>query len=273
MKNTLYDHGYGETWTDVYVDRRERYQTSVTDFHEHDFYEIHLILTGNVRAFVANRAVGGTGSKLVLAKPNVPHFVSCESDALYSSTYLVFTENFIKSYDVQCMALLSVFGEAGTALEITPEQTALCAELIGKIETENDRLRQKLMVFCLLSHVEEISKQHHGYVAKVPEPVCEAIAYIDTHFAEKIVAQELADKIHVGRTNLMMQFKEYTGKTLHEYLVSCRLRNVVKLLAEGKSEYEAAVSSGFGDTSALIQCFKRVFNMTPGRYIRRDKES
>ena len=54
------------------------------------------------------------------------------------------------------------------------------------------------MVFCLLSHVEEISKQHHGYVAKVPEPVCEAIAYIDTHFAEKIVAQELADKIGIA---------------------------------------------------------------------------
>lgn len=273
MKNTLYDHGYGEKWTEVFVERHERYRTSVTDFHEHDFYEINLILSGNVRAVAANRTVAGKGSKLVLAKPNVPHFVSCEPDELYSSVYLVFTENFIKSYDVQCMELLSVFGEMGAAFDITAEQKTFCEGFIDNIAREENRLRQKLMVFCLLSYIEEISKQHRGYVTNVPRPVYEALAYIDTHFAEKIVAQELADKIHIGRTGLMLQFKEYTGKTLHEYLIGCRLRNVIKLLAEGKSEYEAAVCSGFGDTSALIQCFKRVFKMTPGQYLRRETQN
>ena len=81
------------------------------------------------------------------------------------------------------------------------------------------------------------------------------------------MAQELADKIHIGRTTLMTQFKKYTGKTLNEYIINCRLRSAIKLLAEGKTEYEAAVNSGFSDSSAFIQCFKRIFKMTPRQYM------
>ena len=97
VKNVLYDHGYQNQWTDVYVEIRERYKTSVTDFHEHDFYEINLILSGDVKVFAANQVVDGTSNKIVLAKPDTPHFVSCNSDVLYSSVYLVFSDEFIKT--------------------------------------------------------------------------------------------------------------------------------------------------------------------------------
>ena len=71
MKNTLYDHGYNSKWTDVYVAKHDRYHTSVTDFHEHDFYEINLILSGNVKALAANQTVEGTDCKIVLEKVGV----------------------------------------------------------------------------------------------------------------------------------------------------------------------------------------------------------
>lgn len=272
MKNTLYDHGYGAKWTDVYVEKRERYKTSVTDFHEHDFYEINLILSGNVKALVANETVDGAGNTLVLAKPNTSHFVSCKPEVLYSSLYLVFTEDFIKSYDIQSTNLLSVFGERGAIFTTTPEQTEVCESIIGHINDEKNVLRKRFLVFYLLSYIEEISKSHQMYTKIIPEHIYEALNYIDTYYSEKIVAQELADRIHIGRTTLMTEFKKHTGKTLHEYVTNCRLRNVIKLLSEGKSEYEAAVCSGFGDASALIQCFKRTFKMTPRQYIARNNE-
>lgn len=267
MKNTLYDHGHGIKWTDVYVEKRSRYQTSVNDFHEHDFYEINLILSGNVKALVANQTVEGEECKIVLAKPNMPHFVTCKPDVLYSSLYLVFSEDFIRSFDIQCMKLLSVFGERGAILTITAEQTEACLDIIGAVEREENLLRKKFLVLYLLSYIDEISKQHPTYTKIIPEYIYEALTYINNNYTEKIVAQELADKIHVGRTTLMTEFKKHTGKTLHEYVINCRLRNVIKLLSEGKTEYEAAICSGFGDSSALVQCFKRVFKTTPKQYI------
>lgn len=47
--NDLYDYGFKKVWNDVFIAHREGYYTSVTDYHEHDFYEINLILSGNVK--------------------------------------------------------------------------------------------------------------------------------------------------------------------------------------------------------------------------------
>ena len=79
MKNNgIYDHGFGETWNDVFVHLREGYYTSVTDYHEHDFYEINLILSGNVRILLGDRSEQGAGKCMVLTRPNTPHYISCE---------------------------------------------------------------------------------------------------------------------------------------------------------------------------------------------------
>lgn len=267
MKNVLYDHGYQNQWTDVYVEIRERYKTSVTDFHEHDFYEINLILSGDVKAFAANQVVDGTSNKIVLAKPDTPHFVSCNPGIMYRSMYLVFSKEFIKTYDIDCTNVMSVFGDKGNIFTLSPQQTETCSDIIKSIETECNLFRKKVLVFYLLSYISDISEESSYEGKNIPTPICEALDYISENYMEKIVAQDLADKIHIGRTTLMTQFKKYTGKTLNEYIINCRLRSAIKLLAEGKTEYEAAVNSGFSDASAFIQCFKRIFKMTPRQYM------
>ncbi len=269
MINSLYSHGYGKKWTDVYVHKRDRQQASIIDFHEHNFYEINLILSGNVKVLIANQTVESKENKIVLAKPGATHFVSSTPDILYSSYYLVFSEEFIKSFDIQSINLLSVFGEEGAVYTLTPEQTKNCADILSTIENENNHLRKRFLVFYLLSYIADFSKENSSHTEIIPQHIYEIMTYINEHYNEKIVAQEIADKMHIGRTSLMTQFKKHTGKTLHEYVINCRLRNAIKLLSEGKSEYEAAINSGFSDSSSLIQCFKRIFKMTPKQYIRK----
>lgn len=268
MKNTLHDHEYRTKWTDVCVIKRERYKTSITDFHEHDFYEINLIMSGNVKVLVSNQTVEGTDCKIVLAKPDTSHFVLCKSDTLYSSLFLMFSKEFIQSYDIQNINLLSVFGDKGTILTISQEEKDSCESIIMSIDKEESHIRKRFLIFYLLSYIDDISKQHNIHTKTIPEPICDVLIYINKHYMEKIVAQELADMVHIGRTTLMTGFKKHTGKTLHEYVVSCRLGNAVKLLLKGKTEYEIAVSCGFSDSSSFIQCFKRVFNITPKQYIK-----
>ena len=269
MKNTSYDHGYGTKWTDVFVEQRDRYKTSVTDFHEHDFYEINLILSGNVKALVADQTVEGTDYKIVLAKPEASHFISCKPDVLYSSLFLVFSDDFIRSYDIQAMNLLCVFGEQGRVFTISQDEKEVCASIIQFIDREESAIRKRFLVFYLLSYIGDLSKKHCIHTKTIPKPVYQVLMYINEHYMEKIVAQELADRTHIGRTTLMTQFKKHTGKTVHEYTTNCRLRNAIKLLSEGKTEYEAAVSSGFSDSSSFIQCFKRTLKMTPGQYMKK----
>ncbi len=268
MKNTLHDHEYLTKWKDIYIKKRERYKTAATDFHEHDFYEINLILSGNVKVLVSNQSVEGTEHRLVLTRPDTSHFVQCKPDVLYSSLFLMFSKDFIQSYDIQAINLLSVFGEKGTILTINEEEKDALRSIIESIDKEESLVRKRFLVFYLLSYIDDISKKQNIQTKTIPSPIHDVMIYITKHYAEKIVAKDLADMMHIGRTTLMTQFKKYTGKTLHEYVTSCRMKNAVKLLSEGKTEYDSAVSCGFSDSSSFIQCFKRVFNTTPKQYIK-----
>lgn len=268
VRNKAFDHGYGVAWNDIFVEKRERYKTALTDFHEHDFYEINLIMSGNIKVVVENMTVDGTEPKIVLTKPNSSHFLTCDSNVLYSSVYLVFTEDFIKTYDVDFTKVMSVFGEKGAIYTLTRDEADGFSKIIDEIASEENRTRKKLLALYLFSCIGDVSKNRSDCTRNIPQYIYEALTYIDTHFDEKITAQNLAEKIHVGRTTLMTEFKKHTGNTLHQYIMNCRLRKAIKLLSEGKTEYEAAISSGFSDASSLIQCFNRVFEMTPKQYVK-----
>lgn len=272
MINLLYNHQYGAKWTDIRVHKKERYEAIRMDFHEHPFYEIHLILSGDVKIIIDNKTVDLKENKLVLIKPNVEHFVSSNPDVLYSSFYLVFTEDFIKSYDIQSINLLSVFGNKGEAYTLTPKQTEVCVNILNSIEKEENKLRKRFLVFYMLSYIGDFSKKHSAYTTTIPKAIVEAVAYINKHYAKKITAQNLADEVHIGRTTLMTQFKKYTGQTICQYITDRRLREAINLIFEGKTEYEAAVRSGFSDSSSFIQSFKKIYKITPGQYIRNSED-
>lgn len=267
MKNELYDYGYGRIWKNVRVIERKGYNTSVADFHEHDFYEINIILSGNVRILLSDRAEEGKGSFLVLTKPDTPHFVSCEPDTLYSRLYLVFSRSFIENYVHEWSKLSRVFGDNGRILRLTDEQLELCQSITRQIHEEKSPFRQRLMILCLLSHIDELSDTGETKSTVVPPYIIEALTYIDGHYHEKLTAEMLSDRLHTGRTTLMTSFKRYTGSTLNDYIIHCRLKNVIRLIGNGVTEQEAAEECGFGDASGLIRTFKRKFGVTPKQYL------
>jgi AraC-like DNA-binding protein len=267
MKNCLYDHGYGVEWNERYVYSREGYITSVLDFHEHDFYEVNLILSGNVRILFPDRVSDDTESCIVLSRPGTPHFISCQPDTLYSRLYLCFSHEFVADFSMETRQLLGVFAKNGTVIHLSAEQRELCRSLILQIKDEEDRLRQRLLIFLLLSKISDFAGNRTPSFVGVPPYVINTLTYIDEYFSEKITAESLARKLNIGRTTLMTGFKHYTGNTLNDYLVNVRLRNAIHLLREGLNVQETADRCGFGDSSSFIRSFKKEFGTTPRQYL------
>lgn len=266
MKNGDYDHGYGSRWHDVLVYRREGYTTSVANYHEHDYYEVNLILSGNVRVLLPDHSVETERSHLILTAPGTPHYISCEPDRLYSRLYLSFSAAFVEGTVPEWETLKQLFGENGTVIAVSRSQRELCSELIERIRLETEPLRQKLLIIYLLSHVAEFARDNAVDVAPTPHYIIEALAYIRAHYSEKIVAGDLARRLHIGRTTLMTAFKKHTGTTLNDYIVGIRLKQADRLLRSGRGVQEAAEQCGFSDSGALSRCFKRSYGTTPGKY-------
>ena len=272
MGNPLYDYGYGTRWTERFVYSKAAHFTSVVDFHEHDFYEINLILSGNYRILLSDQTHEDTECCVLITKPGTRHFVSCRSDQLYSRIYLVFTQEFVADFSLEAKALLASFSESGTIIRLNDQQKKLCVTLLNHIQSEDDRFRSKLLIFYLLSVLHDLKTENQTTGSGVPRYIIKALTYMDDRFPEKITAESLARNLNIGRTTLMTSFKRYTGITLNTYLLNIRLSHAIQLLQKGQNVQEAADLCGFGDSSNFIRSFKKTFGITPRQYLQNHPE-
>lgn len=269
--NNMYDYGYQIKWRDFYVTSRKGYFTSVSDFHKHDFYEINLIISGNIKILLKDKTRHITQNCIVLTRPGTPHYISCEPDTLYNRLYLLFSNEFISDYVPEWKKLISVFGKNGKIITITEEQKDFCEGLITHLKTEQNRFRQRMLILYLLSHISEFADDEPPSSEDIPRFVMDTLSYIEEHYSEKIIASELAKKFYISRTTLMTNFKKYTCTTLNKYLTNCRLKNAIRLLNQGKTENEVSEICGFSNSSGLIRSFKGNFGMTPRQYLLQEK--
>ena len=72
----------------------------------------------------------------------------------------------------------------------------------------------------------------------------------------------------------MHNFKEYTGKTVNEYLTEYRIYIAKQLLEDTeKSILEIALECGFNEASYFIRIFKRQTGISPLKYRGQNKRS
>ena len=251
---------------DLMVDHFEGYRNDLTNYHTHQYYEISLIISGNVKVLLQDATLDNTESKLVLLRPHTSHMIAVAPDLVYRRVNVLFFHDFINDKIDEWQRFMNLFGENGRMMQLTPEQCARYQELISRIETDTNPFRRQLLLLCFLSEIEE-SLDSKTPKTVVPSYVIEAMTYINANYPKKIVASELAWNLHIGRTTLMTAFKKYTGSTLNEYIARCRLKNAITAMQQGKKEQQIAEDCGFTDLCNMIRCFKRYFKMTPKQYL------
>lgn len=264
MSVNLADFGFGKTWFDLTVDHYKGHRPNMTDYHMHQYYEISLILSGEVTVLLPTASYRGSESLLLLSGPMTPHLVTCEPHPLYERINLLFSGQFLAEYVPEWRQLLSVFGKSGKILVLDPPKRDAFFTMIRTIREEKDLFRARLLLLLFLSHVGELDERPAD---GVPSYVSAALSYLQEHYAQRVVASEIAARLGVGRTTLMTAFKHYTGTTVGKYLAQCRLKAAIARLREGMTEQSAAEACGFGDACNLIRSFRRHLGVTPKQYI------
>ncbi len=259
-----YPLGLGTDWTGVHVYRKKGTITSVKNYHVHDFYEINLVHSGNIKILLNGQITDFNGACLILTAPRTPHYISCKTDVLYKRSYLLFEENFVLNVTPHWEELKNLFLPDGAILYLTTAQADFFEGLISYIEKETTAFRKKLMIFYMLSHLYELSDKKSAN--RLPQYLIEAMEYINLNYGEKITAQIIADSLNISRTTLLCNFAKFLNTTFNEYLSECRLENAKKMLLKGCSVEECAISCGFADSGGLIRLFKRKYQLTPLEY-------
>ena len=259
--------GYRETWHDVHIEENVSEKQREPDYHFHDYYEITVVLSGDVAVLVSDRLSSGVFARAVLTPPNAPHYLNQNTTAPYRRINLGFSREFIEPKSEEEEKAITIFGNKGAEIRLSPTRAEELAELLHKIDNEQNLFRKRLLFYYLFSLLSELKESPNGTL-KLPQYVSKAVEYINTHYPEKFTAEELAWQLKVGRTTLLTSFKKHIGTTLNSYLIKCRIHHATMLLKSGKSEPEVAEAVGFGDSANMIRTFKRELGTTPMKYIK-----
>lgn len=94
--------------------------------------------------------------------------------------------------------------------------------------------------------------------------------YLDEHYNEKIVLDELAERFYINKYYLTRIFKEQYGSSIHAYLRQVRITKAKQMLRFTSEKVETiGRKCGIGEANYFCRIFKKVEGVTPSEY--RDK--
>lgn len=100
--------------------------------------------------------------------------------------------------------------------------------------------------------------------------VKEALVYIEHHHMEPITLEDIADSIHVSKSECCRCFKRTLHITPIEYVMKYRVfeatRKIKRKEPEAKSISTLALSVGFNNASYFNKLFKKYLDCTPSEY-------
>lgn len=190
--------------------------------------------------------------------------------------------------------------------EITPDWTlhifgfggSLCPELLRALHMSESGAYQFSDSQLFLSHIEKLlylyknrsqettavfSKECYDFLLDISlcitfsrssmgadenELTATLTAYLERHYFEPVSLQELADIVNLSRDYMCALFKQYTGKTIIQYLTEIRIGHARHFLTQHpeKRVLEIGQMCGFESPSYFGKIFKREVGMSPEKY-------
>jgi len=90
--------------------------------------------------------------------------------------------------------------------------------------------------------------------------------YIQAMYMQQVRVERIAQIMNLDRRYLSRLFKEKTGESIQEYLISVRMEAAQKHLKNGASVAEAAQLCGYDDVCNFSKMFKRLMGVSPGQW-------
>lgn len=250
------------------------------EYHHHDFYELYVLMEGEVSFFVEGTLYALRPGDIQLIAPRELHRPLIAPGTRYDRCFLWIRSSFLASMGTVRSDLEAVFRErAGSPirrLRPPPESVPALFDALRRIEAvEADRdfggdvLRNarlsELLVMLNRFHRDRTGSAL-GSGVRTGSRIQEVLAHIADHLSSPLPLDAIAAHFYRSKFQLAREFKRQTGFTIHGYIRSKRLILAKTLLESGASVSEACERSGFGDYSNFMRSFRLEFGITPRRY-------
>ncbi len=119
-------------------------------------------------------------------------------------------------------------------------------------------------IFCLLYRSEKLTDSQDKTYTSQTRKIMTVLKWLNKNFSQNVTLEKLAEISGLSEKYLCRIFKEYTSKTIINYLNELRVDNAYyEIVAKGKNVTQAALDSGFNDLSYFSKTFKKYKGISP----------
>lgn len=257
------------------------------DYHHHDFYEIYLLLSGNVTYNIEERIYSlHPGDILVIDNKELHRPILGKNKEPYERVVLWINKEYLKSLSTPKTDLTScfnlVFEDKDNLIRAAHKDNETLREQLFKLYdvcSNSDHYGNDVLAVCtlcelmvLLARIKSV-KAAELPTSKISGLIEAIMNYISLNAQNKISLDDIASEFYLSKYHISREFKKYTGCTIYRFATQKRLIYAKELIRQGYSINEVCSLCGFGDYSSFLKAFKKEYGITPRDYYAHIKAS
>lgn len=247
------------------------------NYHYHEFDKIVVFLSGKVTYVVESKAYFLNPWDIVLVPHGQIHRPIIDTAEPYERITLWIKPDYLKKSSLggddlrQCLARAEersfalIRPDSGARVTLmkllSGVETAMKSKEFGREVLYRSLFMQFLVELNRIALADATDKNTAAF--RSDPKLDEIVAYINGNLTEDLSLDTIAKKFYISKSYLMHKFKETTGCPAHRYIQQKRLMLAADLIREGMPVVDAGAKCGYGDYSAFLRAFKKLFGVNP----------
>lgn len=247
--------------------------------HCHDFYEIYIHFGGGRQICIDDNLYLLTPNQMIIIPPFRLHgLVGKDVPVNYDRGYLYITSSALKNAGCGKISINPILDSRTNTGDysymLSREDAAQCKALLRQMSRllgGKEPLAQYSAFSKLVSFLDIVLRTVQNTSLK-KSPVSlhasmqQVLSYINQNYAKNLRLDEIAKMFGISTSLLSHEFVKFTGRSVYEYVLHCRIRFAKELIYSGTSLGDAAFQCGFNDYSSFLRAFTKIVGMSPGAY-------
>ncbi len=264
-KNALENKSYG-----VFYSETKNHNQNV---HVHECCELFLCLEGGNSFLIDDKLYEISDGDLFVINQFEAHKVAPDKSDKFKRYIMHIHPAFLYDLSGSDANLSECFYAANRVNKITLNTNQLqklvdLFESLKNKEVYGDQTYKKLRVTEILLETNRLfalsSKQNTEDVSH--KTIHLVIDYINNNYSKELKLEDIAKSAFISVNQLCRIFNKYCSTTVTKYIISKRITEAKKLLADGTSVTDTAYMCGFNDYANFIKTFKKTVGISPGKY-------
>ena len=242
-------------------------------YHYHDFHKVVIFISGKAAYHIEGKAYQLKPWDILLVNRHAIHRPEIDPSVPYER-FILWIQN-----DIPWQELLKCFQKANdrsynlvrlnSALQEKMKDILFELENSAKSDEYGKEILTQSLFLQFMVYLNRIflEKQYiydaHSYSSD--SQIEELLRYINHNLTEDLSIETLARKYYLSKYHMMRKFKEETGYTVHNYIISKRLLLARTKISEGTPILKAAQLSGFSDYTTFSRAYKKQFGTAPSQ--------